>query len=501
MESLKKFGISDIVLDVESEDVEFSYADIWFLAEGNNSHKNPIDIEVLKRDAHTILGKFLIYRLNPLGSDFMGHEVKEYIAGYFDPREQIRFEEKDGKTFAVAKATISKIYAKEVVELFKESNGRSVSVEMMTVDGDKDAFGDESILAFNITGCTILGKDVKPSCKGAEMVIKQFAESINVSPLKQFADKRKELKESDKMKGTKEFAINIGELWCTVYNLLEVKYPDSDWGSIYRIDGIYEENGSKFAIIHKKDETKQYKLELIVEEESIGLGEDCIEVEQTFIEKGEVKKFEEPDGVDLSKFKLFEENQPKNDDNEEEKGENDKGEDNKELSDTKPDDKEFSLDVNYDQAAYLEMLENETEDNKTLATELWEAKDYNLVMSKTLEVSKQLAECQKELSELKQYKADQDDKAKTLAVEKQLSEVKGDLTPEKIKEFQESAKEYTLDNLNVWMNGVKAFAYEVTKGKPSKKNDITRIGENALQFQEKPSMAITPEDVFQKYLG
>ena len=63
----------------------------------------------------------------------------------------------------------------------------------------------------------------------------------------------------DTMSSEKKFAIDIGNLWCTIYNILETKYPDDDYGSIYRIEGIYEEDTRKFVIIYRKDETAMYK--------------------------------------------------------------------------------------------------------------------------------------------------------------------------------------------------------------------------------------------------
>lgn len=498
-EELKLFAIEEIEKYREDENPEFAYAKIWFLSDKSNSHKNPISLEVLKRDAPTILGKFLVGKWNNWKKDLESHNPDQSIIGYFDPRGEVTFEEKDGKTFAVAEATISKLYANKVYEAFKENNGRSVSVEMTCTEGETDEFGETPILSFNLTGCTILGLDISPSCKGAEMTIKQFAESISESPLKKFANKRKKgNKESDKeMKAkTKEFAVDITDLWGTVYGLLCEKHPHSDWGCEYRIEGIYEEDNVKFAVLKERDKDTLYKAVLHVEEDGIHLDDELVEVDQVFIEKEGVKKFEEPE--DSKKFKEFEDEEEKKEkDDQDAENDDEKEEDDEEE---KEEEKQFSLDVNIDQAAYLQMLESETEGYKTLINELWEAKDYNLVMGKALEMSKKLADVEKELSELKQFKAEQEDKAKQLAVEKQLSEVKGDLTPEQIKEFQESAKEYTIDTLSIWSNGVKAFAYENSKGKSNKKKDFTRIGENK-SFGERTNTPLTPEDVFQKYLG
>ena len=55
----KQFAIEDIrELATENSD-DMAYCKIWALASGNNSHKNPISVEVLKKYAHTILGKWV----------------------------------------------------------------------------------------------------------------------------------------------------------------------------------------------------------------------------------------------------------------------------------------------------------------------------------------------------------------------------------------------------------------------------------------------------------
>ena len=56
---IKQFSIKNITLFQGDDDVDFAFGEVYLLAEGNNSHKNPIDLDILKRDAHTMLGKFL----------------------------------------------------------------------------------------------------------------------------------------------------------------------------------------------------------------------------------------------------------------------------------------------------------------------------------------------------------------------------------------------------------------------------------------------------------
>lgn len=172
---LKQFSIKDINLFKNDEDVDFALGEVWLLAEGNNSHKNPVDIEILKRDAHTMLGKFLVAEYSKWDKDVTTHTNQQQIIGYFPKDGKIEFREKDGKTFAVYEVLISKLYATPVYMLFKEHNFRNVSAEFSAVEGDEDEYGNKPILGIMFHGCTILGLDYQPSCEGAEMSVKRFS--------------------------------------------------------------------------------------------------------------------------------------------------------------------------------------------------------------------------------------------------------------------------------------------------------------------------------------
>ena len=73
MEKIKQFSVDDIYLFTDDEDVDFALGEVYLLAEGNNSHKNPISLDVLKRDAHTMLGKFLIAKYSDFQKDVTTH--------------------------------------------------------------------------------------------------------------------------------------------------------------------------------------------------------------------------------------------------------------------------------------------------------------------------------------------------------------------------------------------------------------------------------------------
>ena len=199
---LKNFSVDDIYLYENDNDADFAIMRLYFLASGNNSHNSPISDEVLRRDADTALGKFIVARYDPYKRDVMSHETDEVIIGYIPQDSEITFEEKDNKLFAVATAVISKLYASNVYELFKKNNYRSVSAEFTCVEGDELPDGGIPIESFVIRGITILGQDVRPAVEGAEAEIVRFSaegaekyyhdHSVNTfDKLKDFSERRK----------------------------------------------------------------------------------------------------------------------------------------------------------------------------------------------------------------------------------------------------------------------------------------------------------------------
>lgn len=129
-------------------------------------------------------------------------------------------------------------------------------------------------------------------------------------------DKEDGKEEDKKMAKEVEFAaVDIGDMWGKVWNALHDRYPDGDYGSVYRIDGIYEEGNKKFAVIHRKDEDVKYRLDFSLTEDGFELADEIVKVELEIKETDEVRKFAEPENAD--KFKKFEDEQNEDDDGKE----------------------------------------------------------------------------------------------------------------------------------------------------------------------------------------
>ena len=435
---LFKFSLDDIELFEDDENIDFAVVKLWFLSDGTNSHKNPISTEVLKRDAETVLGKFIITRFDKWTKDASTHVPDQQIMGYIPPNETVVFEEKDGKLFATVKGVLSKLYATDVVLMFKDTvNERSVSCEFSALESEQeDENGELPIMAFEIRGVTILGLKYSPSCAGAEMKVIQFSEKCSPSPLKEFAENRKinmesktykinktELKTTewgsidkteirDKVMGAK----NKNTLVHSVYALVEdgweespsqhLKYPlmqlvgDTFYFNRYALSSAlaYAKQENETEVIAKVEKLyKKFKIDSDKEDKK-KMEEDKKEfAEEKEVEKD--KKVETP--KDKAEEKKETEEKEKTFEDKSEKEDEDKKEDSKKADE----EKEFSEDANADVGAYQEFLARQTEGAVELAKEVWESKDKpDVIMSKFAEITKSFEDVSKERDELKKFK-------------------------------------------------------------------------------------------------
>lgn len=543
---VKNFSIQDIEVDKESDNKDFAEVEIYAFAEGGNTHNNPISKEVLERDAFTFKGKFLTAKFDRFTNDVKAHETDEVIIGYVDPTADIEFKTKevDGveKEFVVVKGLLSKIYANDVYEMFKENNERTVSCEFscstfydedengtpLSENGEK-MFGEENpILGYDIHSITILGLSYRPSIRGTEIKVKKFAENN----FKQVLDKNKDKEES--MKDKKEFsAVDIGYLYGRVYDILETKYPNEKdgYGSIYRIYNIYEENGNKFALIYKNNEDSKYKLNIFIDDDEIKLSDEITKVEIDIVETDKVKEFSS-DGIDKKYLEFVkeedkkeedivmeenkdkesqcsevedenkkmanEENEPKEceDKNKEcvdktkecsettkecEENENDDIDDKDDKKDEKEDkeEKKFSLSEFSDVS-----LENESDSIKSYIQE----KIYSMSANEIVN----------ELVSLKKFEVEQNTKEKEFELNRIMSNVKEDLDTKTFSELQEEGKKLSLNELGGFENKVKAFAYESTKKNRKEDDGIMKFG--GVVKEETINAEISADDIFNKYL-
>ena len=524
---------------------KFTVFKTCFLSTQKNSHNLEISAEVLKRDAKTILGNFLVAKLQY--GDASTHLPTEIIYGYFPKEQDVEFEEtEDGNVKAWAYCVDSKQYGQEFNEIFDLQNLRNTSVEMKVKVADDADEGE--VESFDIYGLTCLGLSIKGSCPDAMMTMIRFSQEDadayfskihehNLTPLQKFAKERKDNmaeNKSYKVDKSKEAmsekawgevdktdlrnkivdAKNKNSLVKSVYMLVEdgwedapserLKYPvmcfegdklvynryglasalayarqenetavinkieriykkldinkDSQgkeedvkmneiefaavdigdlWGRLwheidetrhweYGIIGIYEEDNKKFAILRDRD-MKMYRLDFSLTEDGMTVAEEVVEVKQEFIETDNMKKFAEPENV--ADYRLPE------DDDKSDEGESDADDDDKDEQEE-------------DMAEKLAKLEKDIEERD------------NIIMEKD-----------KELEELRQFKAHVEEKEKAKFVEGIMAEVKEFLDDEAFKSYREEGMLCKMSEIDGWANKVKAASFEASKNKKSKKEN------------------------------
>ena len=542
-----KFQMEEIAPDWLNDYPEdkFTVFKTCFLSTQKNSHNLDISAEVLKRDAKTILGNFLVAKLQY--GDASTHLPAEIIYGYFPKEQDVEFEEtEDGNVKAWAYCVVSKQYGQEFNEIFDLQNLRNTSVEMkVKVVDDAD---EGEVESFDIYGLTCLGLSIKGSCPDAMMTMIRFSQEDadayfskihehNLTPLQKFAKERKDNmaeNKSYKVDKSKEAmsekawgevdktdlrnkimdAKNKNSLVKSVYMLVEegwedapserLKYPvmcfegdklvynryglasalayarqenetavinkieriykkldinkDSQgkeedvkmneiefaavdigdlWGRLwheidetrhweYGIIGIYEEDNKKFAILRDRD-MKMYRLDFSLTEDGMTVAEEVVEVKQEFIETDNMKKFAEPENV--ADYRLPE------DDDKSDEGESDADDDDKDEQEE-------------DMAEKLAKLEKDIEERD------------NIIMEKD-----------KELEELRQFKAGVEEKEKAKFVEGIMAEVKEFLDDEAFKSYREEGMLCKMSEIDGWANKVKAASFEASKNKKPKKEN------------------------------
>lgn len=547
MEKLVNFAVEDIKqiqFDDYSED-EYAIARVGFMSNRPNSHKLEISEEVLRENANTVLGKWMVVKMDFMGLDAEGHDPQEHIIGFVPKDQDVEFvEDEDGYIRAYVTAVISKIYAKDYCKMFDNDNERAVSIEMKcNTENGKDM--DDKVLSFTIVGVTTLGKAIRPSIPESEVSFVRFSQEKaiayfsglsehNLTPLKKFAkeriesmaktykiDKSKEAM-SDKAWGEVDKAAmrdkimeadNKATLVKAVYMLVEdgweeapsehLKYPvmelkgdtfvynrdglasalgyakkedetavvnkiekiykklDLDdneggkeekmaeiefsavnigdlWGRLwheidetrhweYSIDGVFEEDNKKFAVL-RDGSGKLYRLDFSLTEDGMTVADEVIEVKQDFIDTDNIRKFSEPENVE--QYQKF--------------------------AEVEPEKKEMSLEEAMDKIANLES-EIEKRDNIIMENE------------------KSMKEKDIELSDLRTFKQTCMEAERGSKVESVMSEVSKFMDKTQAEESRKEGLTCEFSAVDAWANKVKASVFDKMSKASVKEGDFTRM--------------------------
>ena len=451
---------------------KFSVFKTCFLSTRPNSHHLDIDDATLRKYASTILGGFLVAKIQ--NGDSTTHEDDEQVYGVFPRDQKIEFVEEDGFTKAYAYAVVSKIYGKDFNAIFEGDNLRNSSVEMTVVTEDDADEG--KVVSFDLMGLCCLGHRINGSCPDADITMVRFSEeeanayfSENsiLSDLEKFVENRKKSMAEKYVShpvNTSKDAIYEGEwdgnkakqdlvkeknyktLAPKVCLRLEPGWEDREVTKLgYPVMGLYDGEwrysvkalASAQGYAEKENETEVLK-KIKAIKKKLGL-DDSDGKEETKMAEKETEKvdMEEETKVDETKETEMEETVVKAEECPCEK------------------DDEHDTEEHEDFEAKCAQLTKDIEERD------------NIIMQK----DEELKQCQTELAELREYKRCMEASQLACKVEAALSEIKGFASESQIDAFREEGKNCTLENIDAFVNKVKATCFDATKGNLSKSDD------------------------------
>ena len=232
-------------------------------------------------------------------------------------------------------------------------------------------------------------------------------------------DDDSERKEDKKMAEIEFSAVDIGDMWGRLYSAMR---EARNWE--YGIQGIYEEDNKKFAILID-DAKKLYRLDFSLTEDGLTLADEVVEVKQEFTETDNIKKFAEPENVAEYRLADCNDDDDKDDEHEEEQ--------------------EMSAD---EMKAKMAELEKDIESRD------------NIIMEKDAE-----------LEELRKFKAEVEEQRKAATVESIMAECKEYMSDEQYKEMREEGMACNMAEIDGWTNKVKAVSFSAVKKNVKKNND------------------------------
>lgn len=234
-------------------------------------------------------------------------------------------------------------------------------------------------------------------------------------------DDDSERKEDKKMAEIEFSAVNIGDLWGMLWAAIEER---QNWE--YGIQGIYEEDNQKFAIVTDRAKT-MYRLDFSLTEDGLTLADEVVEVKQEFTETDNIKRFAEPENV--AEYRLADcDDCDEHDDEDEHEEEH-----------------EMSAD---EMKAKMAELEKDIESRD------------NIIMEKDAE-----------LEELRKFKAEVEEQRKAATVESIMAECKEYMSDEQYKEMREEGMACKMSEIDGWTNKVKAVSFSAVKKNVKKTND------------------------------
>ena len=269
---------------------------VCYVGEDPNRNRSIITKEVATQMANSLPGSPIVGFYNEDKEDFEEHnrvidisngefKIKDTTRpyGFVDMNAKVWFQKflDDGVNEHEYLMTEGYIWTGQYPEsqrIIDKGNNQSMELSENYLDATwtKDDNGKPQFFIINeaiVSKLCILGEDCEPCFEGSQIAKIEF--SFDDSFKNQLFSMMNELKEFLKEGGAKEvftrYAVEIGDaLWSALYSHIEKTYPDTQncYCSIYRIEGIFEDNGQKFAVLQSRSDMKYYRLNFAITEDA-----------------------------------------------------------------------------------------------------------------------------------------------------------------------------------------------------------------------------------------
>ena len=269
---------------------------VCYVGEDPNRNRSIITKEVATQMANSLPGSPIVGFYNEGKEDFEEHnrvidisngefKIKDTTRpyGFVDMNAKVWFQKflDDGVNEHEYLMTEGYIWTGQYPEsqrIIDKGNNQSMELSEDYLDATwtKDDNGKPQFFIINeaiVSKLCILGEDCEPCFEGSQIAKIEF--SFDDSFKNQLFAMMNELKEYLKEGGANEvftrYAVEIGDaLWSALYSHIEKTYPDAQncYCSVYRIEGVFEENGQKFAVLQSRSDMKYYRLNFALTEET-----------------------------------------------------------------------------------------------------------------------------------------------------------------------------------------------------------------------------------------
>ena len=284
---------------------------VCWVGDTNNRNKSIITKDVAIEMANSLPGSPIVGFFNEATGDFEEHnriidisngkfEIKDTTRpyGFVDLNAKVWFQKFSDNgiehEYLMTEGYLWTGQYPECQRAIDLGNNQSMELDDELTKGvwTKDENGKPQFFIINeaiFSKLCILGEDCEPCFEGATITAPTIQFSFDEGFKQSMYSMMKELKELLNEGGVKKvfttYAVEIGDsLWSAVWDYLANTYPAEDYSSIYRIEGIYEEQGNKFIIVQDRESLKYFRINFVYNDEvGFQANEELIEVVQEFV--------------------------------------------------------------------------------------------------------------------------------------------------------------------------------------------------------------------------